>query len=590
MCIRNVWSQLKSRSSSASPAMLEQPLLVDEGTPGSSTSTSSWEFVAEASPAIPALLEKLETGFENTRVLEAQPSFFADILRGPGQIIFTHCCLVLGPAGAGKTTLMQKLVGPGSTPIVPPGPRMGNRTMQAQGVLLKLGRNLEEDLVGLGRLKLEDLDVVMIDTPGWSPKASTNIKKEYKRILKKRKLVSHHTPHIIFLCIPVSMLRQFPEEEAKKMSNQLEELKFDRRFPIKVLPIATKADHENPEALEQLMLDIKKLAEDAFQGTEADIEEPTYTMDLNKEGDAGMEFVDRVKEGLVAMLFEQIKSPDFRGLWLKAFARSLAEHAMNHCEMFPANDSAIRLFHAARGIIKDICGREQSESATPILETDENGPALPSQDALQLPWGEIIDIAVPAKFQNVWFCFRAICLTFCAGIGLNLAWTYSLGICFVAMLFLVAKDIWYWSWEKLLPPYSRYLKSTRLQRQGLAVCLLPVVAFSLYSYYVMDQQLGEFADEMANRTLANSALQEKLNAKTKKLDSMMSCGWDDQTEQCLGLSYLDTVSDADACRDVCCKMGQDHCSIWQFKPQSGCWLGKSNSCAGDWGWKGGRRN
>ena len=64
---------------------------------------------------IPALLDwikqHVEKGFQDTRVLEVQPSFVEDVTKVPFQLILNHGCLVLGPAGAGKTTLVNHLGG-----------------------------------------------------------------------------------------------------------------------------------------------------------------------------------------------------------------------------------------------------------------------------------------------------------------------------------------------------------------------------------------------------------------------------------------------------------------------------------------------
>ena len=376
---------------------MDQPLLGEE-TLNSPTvaedppeTPNSWTLVE----MIPALLQHLEEGFQDTRVLEAQPNFFEEVLKVPRQIILTHSCVVLGPAGAGKTTLVKALAGDEFQPTVAPGPHMDNRSMEAQSCTLQLENLIES----------ENLEVVLIDTPGWSPDTSTNIKSEYKKILKKRGLVSEHTPHIILFCIPVSMIRQFQDAEAKKMSKQLHELKFDQRFPITVLPVATKADCEHHRDRGKLLFAIKKLAEKAFAGTGADVEDPIYTM-FPPEGQAhGM---DEVKECLSAMLSQQINSPEFGGLWQKAFAKSLATHTMRHCEQFPENDSAIRLFQRASRTVAATCGR----SVPDVTETT-------SQDALHLPWENLLKVAktqeeacVPttAQFQAVWLNLCVTCL------------------------------------------------------------------------------------------------------------------------------------------------------------------------------------
>ena len=328
-------------------------------------SPTSWIEVGQGiERKIPDLLRKLqvqmEKGFEDTRVLEAQGNFIEDVLRVPRQLILTHSCVALGPAGAGKTTLVKalsELCGAAFEPHVPAGPHLENRTMVAQSCDLKL-----DDLS-------EDLTVVLIDTPGWSHDTSTDIKFEYKKLLKEKHLVSEHTPHIILFCIPVSMIRQFHEGEARKMSKQLQELKFDQRFPIKVVPVATKADAEHTEELGTLMSTIKTRAETAFAAelgalmstikaraetafaaTGAQVEEPVYTK-LPPEGEH--DGVKNLKRCLSEILHEQIESSEFRDLWQKAFAKSVAERTEWHKE-FPENDSALRLFSAWH--TADTCG------------------------------------------------------------------------------------------------------------------------------------------------------------------------------------------------------------------------------------------
>ena len=83
----------------------------------------------------------------------------------------------------------------------------------------------------------EKLSFMLIDTPGWSPNTSTNLGPEYEQFRKEKKLVSEHAPHIVLFCVSASNIRQFQHEDAKKMGGQLIELKFDKSFPIKVLPV-----------------------------------------------------------------------------------------------------------------------------------------------------------------------------------------------------------------------------------------------------------------------------------------------------------------------------------------------------------------
>ena len=89
---------------------------------------------------IPALLERIEgyvnDGFRRTRV--TQPDFTTKVLEMPFELILTHSCLVLGPAGAGKTTLVKALVGEEFKPTVKSGPHL---------------KRLSSFIVGLGSKK-----------------------------------------------------------------------------------------------------------------------------------------------------------------------------------------------------------------------------------------------------------------------------------------------------------------------------------------------------------------------------------------------------------------------------------------------------
>ena len=270
----------------------------------------------------------MQEGFKDTRVSSAEPDFIQDVLKPVEQIALTHCCVVLGPAGAGKTTLVNHLYGS----QFHTGPQAEDKTIHAQSCVLKL-ENLPDQM-----------KVVLIDTPGWSHETSTDIKMEYKKILKEKQLVSEHTPHIILFCVSVSNIRQFQEKEAKKMSEQLEELKFDQRFPIKVLPVATFSDTQDPKDLEKLMSTIKALAKKAFQNTGAEVEEPEWTMFNAHEEARG---VNELKARISKMLLQQVQSSQFSDLWQKAFAKSVAERTKEHCDSFPENESPLRLFQNA---------------------------------------------------------------------------------------------------------------------------------------------------------------------------------------------------------------------------------------------------
>jgi hypothetical protein len=563
------------------------------------TPTSEAWAVLEDVEVAPALQERLKEGFQDSRVLEAQPNFIENVMKVPDQILLTHSCLVLGPAAAGKTTLI-KAVCPHYQPRIEPGPHMENRTLEAQAVVLQI-----ENL-----LNLEGLQMVVIDTPGWSQNTSTNILSEYKRILRERQLVSEHTPHIILLCIPVSFIRQFQDAEAERMSKQLYELNFDKRFPIKVLPVATKADSERVQDRDKLLSAIKQLAEKAFQGTGADVEDPIYMMFPPEGCPRG---VEELNSRLRAILSAQIQSREFKGLLHKAFAKCLAENIRKHCEQFPENDSPIRLYQRCYRLVEAICGHEASNLAMPR-----------SQDALDLPWRKIMEVAEKEKhtctlalpkFQTLWFyyratyfgsCWRAASFVILLSLPISTLPFYAgrcemwlaLAIWYLTFLVLplaplLCKRIRYWIG-------SQHLRSIRTQCRCLALCLLLVVLLSSCRLHVMEEELftntrrtialKEKLDAMTQKSEEEQQLANDNDEKAKEYDKLMSCVWQDQTPQCLGLFNLGTVNDADACEDVCCKMGQDQCSTWQYAENLGCWVGNPNSCDGhDGQWTGGQR-
>ena len=196
----------------------------------------------------------------------------------------------------------------------------------------------------------------LIDTPGWCPDLNTDIHAEYKKVLREKGLPKEHAPHIILFCVSVSMLRQFQEGKAKQMSKQLQKLKFDQRFPIRVLPVATKADTESLGALEELTAVIKELAEMAFKDTGAIIDEPEWTMfDPNRQ--ERVRGPREVSQWIKTTLLGQLRSDEFTGLWRLALAKSVKEHTREHCERQPANDSALRLFHRACSTVAAACDR-----------------------------------------------------------------------------------------------------------------------------------------------------------------------------------------------------------------------------------------
>ncbi|CAE7574137.1 HERC1 [Symbiodinium necroappetens] len=487
---------------------MHQPLLADSSAPSppanSEASGTSWTFVND--PQIPKLLEMIEGfvkgGFRDTRVLEDKPDFTQKVLETPFQLILTHSCLVLGPAGAGKTTLVQALGGECFQPAVQPGPHLRNRTEKAQSIGVDL-----EDLSD--KLRLE-----IIDTPGWCPEKSTDIHAQYKEVLREKGLPKEHAPHIILLCVPVSMLRQFDEDKAKQMSEQLHKLKFDRRFTIKVLPVATKADTESRDALPDLQAAIKKLAEAAFESSGAFVDQAEWTM-FDPNDASRVRGPNQVMSWIRKALLQQLRSAEFTGLWRLALAKSVKDHTRQHCETLPANDSALRLFNSACRTVAAAYGRD------PDLEACKSVTLLPEE----LPWWALLEI--PDSEAKTWQ------LPYDAAFWLGLR-----------------KRVGPWSIAALLFVFS------------LVLLIAPLMS--------MDQMMGKY------------------NNSNDQLDRMTECQWTDKTGQCTGLVYIGAPNKTE-CSDVCCRMGKDYCSTWQYRDSDGCWLGHpSDDCSGDDGWYGGQ--
>ncbi|CAK9057209.1 Putative E3 ubiquitin-protein ligase HERC1 [Durusdinium trenchii] len=508
---------------------------------------------------VPALLAQLESylqeGFKDTRVSSAEPDFIQDVLKPVEQIALTHCCVVLGPAGAGKTTLVNHLCGS----HFHTGPRAEDKTIQAQSCVLKL-KNLPD--------QMKVLKVVLIDTPGWSHETSTDIKMEYKKVLKEYELVSEHTPHIILFCVSVSNIRQFQEKEAKKMSEQLEELKFDQRFPVKVLPVATFSDTQDPKDLEKLMSTIKALAKKAFQNTGAEVEEPEWTMFNAHEEARG---VYELKARISDMLFQQVQSSQFSDLWKKTFAKSVAERAEEHCNSVPENESPLRLFHSAFRTVAAACDMM-------ILDVgDFKRKTTTMQD---LPW-DIIQ-SIPHTGEQMWP------VELCVGV---------LGI----FLVLIA---WFCGFNAIallaLPPslcmicWSKYAwyKCTHWWRL-LRLWKIPVEWKSSSLPHCMRRcKHSRIRYKWATGILGFMFVVLFWEGRTWHQEDEGTCSWGTLHDQCMGLEHLVTASSAVLCKRVCCDLGEDHCTVWQYDEDSGgCWLGKPHDDCHGSGWfaHGGRR-
>ncbi|CAK9083748.1 unnamed protein product [Durusdinium trenchii] len=495
---------------------------VPDACPEAASPGSSYTLVND--PQIPRLLGKIEehvkTGFQDTRVLEAQPGFIEKVVKVPFQLILNHSCVVLGAAGAGKTTICKALGGDKFNPNVEAGPHLRNRTLNAQAFDL--------ELEGLTK----DLRLVLIDTPGWSHETSTDIKSQYKQILKDKHLVSEHTPHIIMLCVPVSSIRQFQRDEAKKMSNQLQELKFDRRFPIKVLPVATKADTEHRKELPELLSAIKSLAEEAFQNTGAEVEEPLSTSFPPGGQPQG---VQELKALLERVLHSQLCSAEFRCLWQKALAQRVAADARMHCETFPQNDSALRVFKSGCCTVAAACGKHVER-----LDFDWRRATVE-----ELPWSDIE--LIPTTEVETW---KPPELSNCSRIRMGIrsrpgfAMTIAVAI-MVVLTVIVMHCNSEWQWTQMTRRFEHAETASKLAQKK--------------------------ADEMSQK---ETALQEQLDQTKGTLkheeavDQTLAgtmCKWDVQSKQCLGLNPLAAVKSADKCQQACCKLGRELCSVWQYR-------------------------
>ena len=403
------------------------------------------------------------------------------------------------------------------------------------------------DLEGLSdKLRME-----LIDTPGWSPDKNTDIHAQYKEVLREKGLPEEHAPHIILFCVPVSMLRQFDEDKAKQMSRQLQKLKFDRRFPIRVLPVATKADTESLITLPDLQANIKELAEAAFKKSGAIIDEAEWTM-FDPNDASRVQGPSELNSWIKKVLLEQLHSEEFTGLWRLALAKSVQDHTSKHCETLPANDSALRLFNSACRTVVAACGR------APDLEVCKSLTVLPSE----LPWWVLLEI--PHSKEKEWQL--PICAAFWLGFRKRVSpWS----IAALLLVFLIVS---------LMRVHQITAKYNSVNDQ-----LDKITGKYNSTNYQLDKITGKYNsanDQLDQMTDKYNSANDQLDQMADKYNKITTCTWQAQTAQCSGLVAVGASSTAE-CRDLCCRMGTNYCKTWQFRDGDGCWLGHPNDCSGD---------
>ncbi|CAJ1374661.1 unnamed protein product [Effrenium voratum] len=537
-------------------------------------------------------------------------------MKMPTQLISTHSCVVLGPAGTGKTTLVNHLAGA----RFHAGPQADDKTLEAQSCALRLPKNSK-------------VSFVLIDTPGWSHETSTDIKEEYKKVLKEKQLVSEHTPHIILFCVSVSNIRQFQDREAARMSDRLHELKFDQRFPIKVVPVATFGDTQQPAKIDELKSTVKALATKAFKDTGAQVEEPACTM-FPPHGQA--KGVEELKDQLSGVLDEQIRSPEFQSLWQLAFATSVEAATREHCESHPDNDSALRLFKSAFCTVAAACGKEVDVGSFNEMTAEFEEP----------PWWVIREIPTEKLTWRLVRSFNPAMLLGLTTFAWLCNWT-KLCVAFVALAAVCFMVVLFWrprygchmctTWLQSLKRQQSQLQTglrrmQRLRARHLAIMLLFValilvwaelnheVATTLMLRGQLDQakhelkttqgklhhvkhELNTAKHELNTAKHELNTTQGKLDHKKQELNTTQGnlndmnekykkymCAWKKRElrGQCQGLKSMDLVHTAETCEEVCCQAGKDSCSTWQYSADEGCWVGKPSSCDGttDGSWLG----
>ena len=523
MLLEQVQSEVSSDASdSASEASSWTKFSYPTGSSGSAESSAK----TSKSPApleneVPALLAHItkhaKKGFEDTRV---PATFVEDVTKVPFQLILNHSCLVVGPAGGGKTLLVNHLGGV----QFETGPLECHRTLKFQSCDLKLENVTEK------------LRVMLIDTPGWSPKNTTNLRSGYQQFLKENQLVSEHAPYIVLFCVFASNIRQFQHDDAKKMGDELQNLKFDKSFPIKVLPVVTHADVRAESQLNSIMDVITKHMETAFKKIGATVEKPVATR-VPPAGEA--QGVEEVKGRLRKMLLEQVQSDNFSRLWRLALAKSIVSETKEHAKKFPENESSFRLWKRAFCTVAAGCGKEISD----LEEFEEITAALVKCDQVEeFPWWTIS--LIPRSQTETWlppFSYQASCF------------------------------------RKWLAPF-------------LLIVMVIVLLFSTLHTWDMEARFDQMSHGLEEAKANETKVKNENKALRGEYGKMYSCSWTPQPGQCMGLSQLDRVWTAKDCREVCCRMGPEICSTWQFDGKSSeCWLGTPTDCSDDDdGWAGGR--
>ena len=121
-------------------------------------------------------------------------------------------------------------------------------------------------------------------------------------------------------------------------------------------------------------------------------------------------------------------------------------------------------------------------------------------------------------------------------------------------------------------------------------CHVIVLLFSTLHTWDMEARFDQMSHGLEEAKANETKVKNENKALRGEYGKMYSCSWTPQPGQCMGLSQLDRVWTAKDCREVCCRMGPEICSTWQFDGKSSeCWLGTPTDCSDDDdGWAGGR--